>query len=88
MDDFHQMRELPARSVSQLIQLACFHSAQPVIQVHFRYSSGADQVGDKTHDFGQLCVHKIHFLMNYISIRFIFIIERFVSAMTKEDICL
>ena len=33
-------------------KLAHFHPAQPVFPVHFGYGAGADQVGDKAHDFG------------------------------------
>ncbi|CHG48005.1 Uncharacterised protein [Salmonella enterica subsp. enterica serovar Typhi] len=45
----------PVNPVS--FKLAHFHPAQPVFPVHFGHGAGADQVGDKAHDFGQLCIH-------------------------------
>ncbi len=47
----------PLRIINGLLKAAHLHPAQPVLPIHFRYSSGADQVGDKAHDFCELCVH-------------------------------
>ena len=41
-------------------EVARFHPAQPAVPVHFGHNAGADQIGDKAHDFCELCVHIIN----------------------------
>lgn len=33
-------------------EVACFQPAQPAVPVHLGHNAGADQIGDKAHDFG------------------------------------
>lgn len=47
------------RASALLSVVTRFHPAQPVVPVHFGYSSGADKIGDKAHDFCELCVHSL-----------------------------
>lgn len=51
-------------------EIARFHPAQPVHRIHFRHGAGADQVGDKTHDFGKFSIHPLKIALKRPKINF------------------